>query len=345
MEHKMTQETPLLLPTTVIGSHATPSWLWTSIAEIEKGNYGETDIKETFDDAVMIAITDQERAGIDIITDGEMRRWYFVQSFYRRMENLIERPPLRKVGVYGYDSPKRYIATDKVSIPDGLGITEEYLFSKNLTDKPLKVTCPGPLTLTMHIQPGKAYKNRLDLAWEFAEVINKELKALVELGAEFIQIDEPSFAIIPGELQEWVDLYNSTVQGVTSKLALHVCFGNLGSRPRGKRNYDWMFPELLKTRSDQLILEFSNREMNESDLWGKVGDDRELCAGVIDIKSFYVETPEDVANRIRQILKVIEPDKLQISPDCGFFQLPRWLTCLKLDAMVKGTNLVRKELI
>ena len=121
----MTQETPLLLPTTVIGSHATPSWLWTSIAEIEKGNYGETDIKETFDDAVMIAITDQERAGIDIITDGEMRRWYFVQSFYRRMENLIERPPLRKVGVYGYDSPKRYIATDKVSIPDGLGITEE----------------------------------------------------------------------------------------------------------------------------------------------------------------------------------------------------------------------------
>ena len=115
------------------------------------------------------------------------------------MENLIERPPLRKVGVYGYDSPKRYIATDKVSIPDGLGITEEYLFSKNLTDKPLKVTCPGPLTLTMHIQPGKAYKNRLDLAWEFAEVINKELKTLVELGAEFIQIDEPSFAIIPGE--------------------------------------------------------------------------------------------------------------------------------------------------
>jgi len=340
----MTDTTQALLPTTVIGSHATPSWLWTAIDEIDKGNYGETDIRETFDDAVNAAILDQERAGVDIIGDGEMRRWYFVQSFYRRMAGLAEDPPLRKVGLYGYDSPKRFHTTGKVTVLDGLGIVDEFKYTKNHTGRPVKVTCPGPLTLTMHIRPQEGYKSRLDLAWEFAAVINAELKALVEAGADYIQLDEPSFAIIPGELDEWVRLYNATVDGVDAKLALHVCFGNLSSRPRGKRTYRWMFPALLETRSDQLVLEFSNREMKESELWGEVGDGRELGAGVIDVKSFYVETPEDVAERIREMLRVVEPEKLYVSPDCGFFQLPRWITNLKLKAMVAGTKLVRAEL-
>ena len=134
------------------------------------------------------------------------------------------------------------------------------------------------------------------------------------------------------------------MEGVDAKLALHVCFGNLSSRPRGKRNYDWMFPALLDTRSDQLVFEFANREMKESGLWGEVGDERELGAGVVDVKSFYVEQPEDVAERIREMLRVVEPDKLYVSPDCGFFQLPRWITYLKLEAMVRGTKLVRDEL-
>ena len=207
------------------------------------------------------------------------------------------------------------------------------------------MTCPGPLTLTMHLRPGEGYTSRLGLAWEMAGVINSELKALVGAGADYIQIDEPSFAIIPGELDEWVRLYNATVEGVDAKLALHICFGNLGSRPRGKRSYEWMFPALLDTRSDQLVFEFANREMKESGLWGEVGDDRELGAGVIDVKSFYVEQPDDVAGRIREMLKAVEPEKLYVSPDCGFFfQLPRWITYLKLEAMVKGAKLVREEL-
>jgi 5-methyltetrahydropteroyltriglutamate--homocysteine methyltransferase len=341
---KLTDLQPKLLPTTVIGSHATPSWLWTAIGEMDKGNYGPTDTKETFDDAVNMAILDQEHAGIDIISDGEMRRWYFVQSFYKRMTGIVEEAPLRTVGLYGYDSPQRYRATEKVTIPEGLGIVEEYLYAKAHTDKPIKVTCPGPLTLTMHIRPGEAYKSRLDLAWDVAQVINAELKALEAAGAEFIQLDEPSFAIIPGELNEWVSLYNSTVQGINAKLALHVCFGNLASRPRGKRDYGWMFPALLETKTDQLVLEFANREMKEADLWGDAGDDRELGAGVVDVKSFYVEKPEDVAERIRMLLKTVEPEKLYISPDCGFFQLPRWITYLKLQALVAGTKIVRQEM-
>jgi 5-methyltetrahydropteroyltriglutamate--homocysteine methyltransferase len=340
----MAQTTLPILPTTVIGSHATPSWLWTAIDEIEKGNYGPTDIKETYDDAVNAAILDQERAGIDIISDGEMRRFYFVQSFYKRMTGIVQDPPLRKVGPYGYDSPQRYHTVEKVTVPNGLGIVGEFNYAKAHTIKPIKATCPGPLTITMHIRPREGYKDRLELASEFASVINAELKALVAAGADFIQIDEPSFAVIPGEVNEWVELYNACVEGVDAKLALHICFGNLSSRPRGKRTYRWMFPELLEARADQLVLEFANREMSESGLWGELGLEMELSAGVIDVKSFYVETPEDVAERIRLFLDQVPPDKLYISPDCGFFQLPRWITYLKLQAMVAGTNIVRKEL-
>lgn len=340
----MAQNALPILPTTVIGSHATPSWLWTAIDEIEKGNYGPTDINETYDDAVNAAILDQERAGIDIISDGEMRRFYFVQSFYKRMTGIVQDPPLRKVGPYGYDSPQRYRTVEKVTVPHGLGIVEEFTYAKAHTDKPIKATCPGPLTITMHIRPREGYIDRLELASEFASVINAELKALVAAGADFIQIDEPSFAVIPGEVNEWVKLYNACVEGVDAKLALHICFGNLSSRPRGKRTYRWMFPELLEARTDQLVLEFANREMSESGLWGELGLEMELGAGVIDVKSFYVEKPEDVAERIRLFLNQVPPDKLYISPDCGFFQLPRWITYLKLQAMVAGTDIVRKEI-
>ena len=340
----MPDKTLPIIPTTVIGSYATPSWLYTAMDEIEKGNYAQTDIDETNDDAVNMAIMDQERAGVDIISDGEMRRWFFVQSFYERMNGIESDPPLRKVGLYGYDSPPRYHTVGKVTLPDGLGIVEEFQYARAHTERPLKATCPGALTLTMHIRPREGYKDRLELAWEFAHLINAELKALVDAGADFIQLDEPSYAVIPGTTKDWVELYNACVEGVDAKLALHICFGNLTSRPRGKRQYGWMFPELLDANAEQLVFEFANREMSECDLWGRLDIDRELGAGVVDIKSFYRETPEDVAERIREFLKYVPPEKLYVSPDCGFFQLPRWLSYLKLDALVKGTKIVRQEL-
>ncbi len=341
----MSTEQISLLPTTVIGSHALPSWFWTAIQSIDNDEYGPTDINETFNDAVTIAIQDQEQAGIDIISDGEMQRWYFVQKFYSRMKGLENDPPLRKVGIYGYDTPPRYHNTSRIEVPNGLGIVEEFLLAKTKTNKPIKATCPGPLTLTMHIRPQKPYTNRLDLANEFAEVINLELKKLVTAGANYIQLDEPSFAVIPGELDDWVNLFNKATHGVNAKIALHICFGNLGSRPRGKRTYEWMFPKILDTKSDQLVLEYANREMSEINLWKKFNVDKELGAGVIDIKSFYIETPEDVAERIDAILQYCDPSKLYINPDCGFFQLPRWVTIKKLEAMVKGTKIIRQKLL
>src|SRR5205807_881132 len=171
---------------------------------------------------------------VDIVSDGEMRRWYFVQSFYSRFEGLELEEPLRKQGVYGYDSPPRYHPVERLRAPSGLGIVDEFHYLRRNTDRAIKATCPGPLTLTIHIRlkDDRIYKDRLELAYEVADTVNAELKALVAAGATFIQIDEPSYSIIPGSSKEWIKLFNRTVAGVEAKIALHVCFGNLGSRPR-----------------------------------------------------------------------------------------------------------------
>src|SRR5438874_6342796 len=163
-----------ILPTTVIGSHAIPSWLWTALDAIREGKYGETDIRETFDDAVNAAIRDQERAGVDIVSDGEMRRWYFVQSFYSRFEGLELEEPLRKQGVYGYDSPPRYHPVERLRAPRGLGIVDEFHYLRQNTERAIKATCPGPLTLTIHIRlkDDRLYKDRLELAYEVADTVN-----------------------------------------------------------------------------------------------------------------------------------------------------------------------------
>ena len=336
----------LLLPTTVVGSHAYPSWFLTALEEIKQGNYGSTDEQEAFDDAVNAAILDQERAGVDIISDGEMRRWYFVQSFYRHMQGLAEQPPLRKVGVYGYDMPPRYRPLERISVPDGLGIVEEYQYAKQVARHPIKVTCPGPLTLGIHIQlhDDSVYKDRLELTWEFVQVVNRELKALVADGADFVQIDEPSYAIIPGTPKDYLEIYNAAVAGVEAKIALHICFGNLGSRPRGPRRYATLFPAFHEARADQFVLEFANREMREIEQVREFCGEREVGLGVVDIKSFYVEPAEEIAARIREALQYVPPEKVFINPDCGFFQLPRWLTVRKLQRMVAGTQIVRREL-
>lgn len=341
---------PAILPTSVIGSYALPSWLWTAVEAIRADKYGPTDIRETFDDAVNLAIRDQERAGVDVITDGEMRRWMFVQGFYDSFTGLEQIPPLRTQGVYGYDSPPRYRLLERITAPKGLGIVDEFRYLREQTEHAIKMTCPGPLTLTIHMQtrPGDAYNgDRVALAYDVAGFVNRELHALADAGVTCIQLDEPSYSIIPGETSDWIRLYNDAVKGVRERgvrLGLHVCFGNLGSRPRGKRRYAWMFPALLEADCDELVLEFANREMIELDLLREIAQVKDVAAGLIDIKSFYVESAEDVAERIRAALEHVEPEKLTILPDCGFFQLPRWLAFQKLQRMVEGTRIVRREL-
>ena len=333
-----------LLPTTVIGSYAYPGWLWTALEEMRQGKYGESDIAETLGDAVKMAIRDQEEAGIDIVNDGEMRRWYVFQSWYKRLSGLEPLEPLRKVGFYGHDSMPRYRSVGRLAASRGLGIVDEYRYLKAHTQRPIKVTCTGPVTMTMPIELGSIYKDRLELAAEVAHVINAELKALVVEGASFIQIDEPSYALLPGSLNEWVDLFNEAVDGVKAKIALHICFGSVGGRPGGKRSYRWMVPQILDAKADQFVLEFASRDLKELELCREFGARGEVGVGVIDVKSLYVETAEDVAERLRAALAFVDAEKIHVNPDCGFFHLPRGIAFQKMRHMVAGTEIVRQEI-
>lgn len=338
---------PSLLATHAIGSHGFPGWFWSALDQMREGNFGETDERETLDDATRLAISDQERAGMDIITDGEMRRTFFVQNFYGRMTGLEPLRPLRTTGPTGYDSVPRFRPVDTVTVPAGLGIVEEFDYLKLQTDRPVKATCPGPLTLSIHIRvrPGDVYDgDRLALCRDLVPIVNTELKMLVAAGADYIQLDEPATAIMPGRIEEYVEMLNAALDGVDARIGLHVCFGNLLSRPRGRRSYAWLFPTLLEVKCQQFAFEYANREMAEIELWDTVGVDRDVACGVVDVKSFYLESPEDVAERIVSCAQHIPLERLSVTPDCGFSGVPRWLAREKLNRLVAGTLLARERL-
>ena len=333
-----------LIPATVVGSHGKPGWWYAAVKAHEGGEFGPADLEEMFDDAADTAILDMERAGLDIITDGEVRRLDgYVDSYYAIIKGIQPLPVRRKAGPWGYDQQTRYEAVGRIETPlGGLGIVKEFEYLKAHTTRRTKATCAGPLTFGSRIHPGKMYKGVVDVAERFAEVINEELKGLVAAGADFIQIDEPARGNVSGE--EMARLFNLATDGVKAKLGFHVCFGNRFGRSRFNRTYRPYFPGLLKARAEQLVLEFAGRELSELDLWQQYGDGRELGAGVIDVKGFHPETPEDVAERIRRVLKVSKPEKLYVNPDCGFGWSPRYMCNQKIRALAAGAALVRKEL-
>lgn len=335
-----------LLPTSVIGSYAWPSWFITAVEAIRRGEYGPADVQETLNDAVDVALRDQEDAGVDIITDGEMRRLgFFTADFYGRLMGLRSLPPERRLGPAGHDQRERYEAVESLQASHGLGLVAEFEYVRQRTSRPVKVPCPGPFTLAGRIQPGAIYRDRMDVAYALSEIINTELRALVQAGASFIQLDEPSYAVHPDDPTAFVELFNATVQGVTVRIGLHLCFGNFVGRPVARRTYRPLFPHILQTRTDELALEFANRELAELELGAQVAEaGKTLAAGLVDVKNYYVETPEDVAGRIRAALKYVPPEKLAITPDCGFSQTARWAARAKLRAMVEGTRLVRQEI-
>ncbi len=335
-----------LIPTSVIGSHGKPGWWFLANKAYEAGELGPADVQEWLDDAADTAIRDMERAGIDIITDGEVRRLDgYVDSYYRIIKGIrpIESP--RKLGPWGYDQQTRYLAVERIRVPDtGLGIVDEFKYLRAHTTKPVKATCAGPLTFASRILPGDVYRSVVDIAEEFAGVINQELKGLVAAGADFIQIDEPARGADRVSGKEMARLYNLATEGVNAKLGYHICFGNRFGRGRFQRLYAPYFPGLLEARADQFALEFASRQLAEVDLWARYGESRELCAGVVDVKSFYPETPEDVANNIRAVLAHVRPEQLYVSPDCGFGWSPRYMCNGKLRALAGGAQIVRSEL-
>jgi len=335
-----------LLPTTVIGSHALPSWLCHARGAMSRGEFGPADVEETLRDATRIAIDDQVTAGVDIVSDGEMRRVNFIVGFYDKLEGLETLPAPRRMGVPHWDTETPFLAVHKLKAPEGLGIVQDFASAREMTDRPMKATCPGPLTLSIPIRRGKAYKSRDTLVADLIRIVNDELKGLVAAGADFIQLDEPNYAMFErADPQHLVEVFNAAVKGVQAKVALHVCFGNLNGRAfSAPRSYERLFPHILKAKCSQLVFEYASREMSEIELFAKYDTDKELGLGVIDVKAFRAESPQEVAARIHKALHHMEPDKVYVNPDCGFWATPRWVCRRKLQAMVEGARLVREEL-
>ena len=334
----------MLLPTTVVGSYALPGWLCQAEEAIQQGRFGNADIEELRHDAVLAAVHDQEAAGVDEITDGEVGRLDFNLGFYSAFTGLRPVPAGRRWGAPGHDQRPRYEIEGVLGAPNGLGVVDEFRYLKSIARPRIKATVPGPFTLSGRLIPNSRYPSRREIAEALAEIVRRECLALVEAGAETIQLDEPSFACYPSGVREYVTLFNSTVAGVQARIVTHLCFGNYKGRAVGRRSYRPLFPRILELKADQFLLEFAGREMAEADLWKEFAAEKELAAGVVDVKSYYIETPADVAGKIRRLLEFVPAERLWITADCGFSQTARWAAAAKLRHMVAGARLVREEL-
>src|SRR5437773_1963785 len=312
---------------------------------MEAGRLGALDLRELMEDATQAALLDQERAGIDVVSTGEMMRVRFIIGFYARIKGVRALPAPRQLGQPLWDTNTPFEVVEKITAPQGLGIVEEWALARALTAKPIKATVPGPYTLLVPLKLGGGYRDKDTLLADLVAIVNAECKALVAAGANFIQIDEPHHGMYAGSVHDVTRGINRAVEGVNAKIAVHVCFGNLYGRPfSAVRDYANVFSTLHEIDASQIVLEFANRGMDDAARWKDFPRDKELGAGVIDVKAFKSETPHEVAERIRALLRHVAADRLWLNPDCGFWETPRWIAKQKLNALVEGARLVRKEL-
>ena len=332
-----------LLPATVIGSWSFPGWYAKFCEDVDRHPdlFGADDREEALRDAVRLAVDDQLRAGADIITDGEMQRVDFNLGFYDYLEGLKPLPPSRLWGPPAHDQRNRYLCVAPLSAPQGLGLVREYHRLREYTDALVKVPVPGPFTLAGCLQGGDVYRDRQEMTAALIPIVNREMKALVEAGVDFIQLDEPSFACHPNDPEAFLGMIARTVAGVKAKISMHMCFGNYRGRAVGLRSYRPLFPHLARAPVQQLALEFASREMAEIELLGHVKAPMEVAVGVVDVKNTWIEPPELVAQRLQQTLNYIEPERVHVTPDCGFSQTARHVACRKLASMVDGVKLAR----
>src|SRR5438876_9917972 len=341
----MTLTLPMTLPTSVVGSHGLPGWARLAREAMAQGRLGAIDVRELMEDATQAALSDQERAGIDVVSTGEMMRVRFIIGFYDRITGIRPLPAPRQLGQPLWDTNTPFEVAEKVSAPRGLGIVDEFTLARSLTQKPIKATVPGPYTLLVPLKLGGGYRDKDTLLADPVRIVNAECKALVAVGADFIQIDEPHHGMYHGSAHDVSKGINRAVEGVDAKIAVHVCFGNLYGRPfSAVRDYANVFSTLHEIDASQIVLEFANRGMDDAARWKDFPRDKELGAGVIDVKAFKSETPHEVAERIRALLRHVAADRLWLNPDCGFWETPRWVVKQKLAALCEGARIVRDEL-
>jgi len=335
----------MLLPTSVVGSHGLPGWVWLAREAMEAGRLGSTDVRELMEDATQVALSDQERAGVDVVSTGEMMRVRFIIGFYEHLTGIRTLPAARRLGQPLWDTNTPFEVIERISAPEGLGIVEEFKLARSLTSRRIKATVPGPYTLLVPLKLGGGYRDKDTLLADLVEIVRAECRALVEAGADFIQIDEPHSGMYSGAPPRFDQGVNRVVEGIEAKIAVHVCFGNLYGRPfSAVRDFRNLYPLLRDLRASQIVLEFANRGFDDLRFWNEFPTDMELGAGVIDVKAFKAESAADVAARIHEVLRHVAPDRLWLNPDCGFWETPRWVVKQKLAALVQGAAIVRKEL-
>jgi 5-methyltetrahydropteroyltriglutamate--homocysteine methyltransferase len=338
-----------VIRTTVIGSYPLPGWLEHAAANLDA--FGPDDVAELQDDAVIAAVHDQVAAGLDVITDGEQTRLDFNLSFYGHLEGIeLEDASARRFGPPAHDQRGRHHVTGVLAAPRGLGTVVEYERLRRVAPPGprLKASVPGPYTLSGRLVPGPDYPDRWALAEALLPIVRDELVALAAAGCEEIGVDEPSMSCYAHreDPERLVDLFNRTVAPVAgrTRIATHLCFGNYRGRAVAPRRYAPLFPAFLGLTADEVHLEMASRELAEAEVVGQIAERFDAAVGVIDVKSYWIEPPEEVAARVRRFLELAPAERLVFSTDCGLSQTARWAARQKLANLVAGVRLVNAEL-
>jgi 5-methyltetrahydropteroyltriglutamate--homocysteine methyltransferase len=346
------------LRTTVIGSYPFPSWLEFACEHLDR--FGEADRSELIDDAVSIAVRDQLDAGLNVVTDGEQTRLDFNLSFYGFIEGIeLESTPPRRFGPPAHDQRGKHKVIGELRAPRGLGTVEDFKRLQRLSgpqletrnskhETALKASVPGPYTLSGRLLLNDRYRDRYALTEALLPLVRGELEALVAAGCREITVDEPSMSCYAHkeDPKRFVEIFNRTVESVVGKchLSTHLCFGNYKGRAVGPRQYAPMFPTFLDMKVDEIHVEMASREFAELELIRAIAVKKDVAVGIIDVKSYYIETVEDVKRRVKACLEFAPADRLSFAPDCGLSQTARWAARQKLRNMCEGVKAVRKEL-
>src|SRR5215207_7668980 len=295
----------LILPTTVVGSFSVPAVLVRLKTDFYQRRISSAYLQEIHEVAIKAALKDQEQAGVEIVSDGELRRDNDVDYFLARVPG-VEIPHLAKA--YYYDYFDAYVRHPLPAHDDteSLGLVDDLRFTLTYTDRPVKFSLTGPYSLARRVR-NEAYPDQADLVLDFARILNREAKALAAAGAAILQVDEPFLAGYPEHVDLAIRALGVVFEGVVGPTrALHVCYGNRYARPAWEGHYDFLFPAVLEAPIDQLVLEFARKGYDDLELLRRYPDAPfALGLGVIDVKSREVETPEVVAGRVRRALQVL----------------------------------------
>ena len=339
-----------LLQTTVVGSYPQPDWLVnremlskvvprTRLKEIWR--VSDAYLQQAQDDATLLAIRDMDRAGIDIITDGEMRRESYSNHFATALEGIDQENPAHVLSRSGQKTPvPRVVGKIRRTRPVEV---RDMQFLRANTDRPAKITLPGPFTMGQQVKD-EFYKDAEAMCMDYAAAVNEEAHDLVKAGADVIQLDEPWLRNNPEEASRYaVRVINRALQGISVPTVVHLCFGYAAVVPGLSKPAGYSFlPQLADTIAQQISIESAQPRIDLGVL--KELAPKKVMLGVIDLNDPEIETPEKIAERIRAGLKYLSPDKLLPAPDCGMKYLPRATAFGKLKSLAAAASIVRREL-